>query len=164
MFHVKQLNYSICINNLSASSIISLSMSIITDLHFSNSSADDVIPILPLEVNLSVTLLFWLLVLVVSPVPVFVDCEVDWSVVIEVAKFSVVAKRVSGVSFTIFLLFAVLLLLLVVDDDVVADPLALPYVILSSTKSLFNKKLMFCLSTSNSVLNLSFHILKPLSR
>ena len=97
------------------------------------------IPILPLDVNLSVTLLFWLLVLVVSPVPVFVVCEVVWSVVIEVAKFSVVAKRVSGVSFTIFLLFAVLLLLLVVDDEVVADPLALPDVILSSTKSLFNR-------------------------
>ena len=98
---------------MSASSIISLSTSIIIDLHFSNNSADDVIPILPLDVNLSVTLLFWLLVLVVSPVPVFVDCEVVWSSVIEVAKFSVVAKRVSGVSFTIFLLFAALLLLFV---------------------------------------------------
>ena len=32
--------------------------SIIIDLHFSSSSADDVIPMLPLDVNLSVTLLF----------------------------------------------------------------------------------------------------------
>ena len=46
------------INNLSASSIISLSMSIIISLHFSSNSADDVIPMLPLDVNLSVTLLF----------------------------------------------------------------------------------------------------------
>ena len=102
--------------------------------------------------------------LVVSPVPLFVEFEFVSSVVIEVAKFSVVAKRVSGVSFTVFLLFALLLLLLVFVEFTVELPLALPSVILSSTKSLFNKKLMCCFSTSNSVLYLSCHILKPLSK
>ena len=56
---------------------------------------------------------------VVSPLLLFVDCEVVSSVVIEVAKFSVVVKRVSGVSFTVFLLFALLLPLLVFVEFVV---------------------------------------------
>ena len=150
--------------NLSASSIISLSTSIITSLHFSNSSADEVTPILPFEVNLSFTLLFWLLVFVVSPLPVLLDFEVVSSVVIEVAKFSVLVNLVSGVSFTVFLLFDVLLMLVVFVDDDVAVPVAFPSVILSSIKSLFNKKLIFCLSTSNYVLYLSCHFLNPISR
>ena len=138
-------------------------MSIITSLHFSNSSADEVTPILPFEVNLSFTLLFWLLVFVVSPLPVLLEFELVSSVVIEVAKFSVLVNLVSGVSFTTFLLLE-LLLLLDVDVDVdVAVPVAFPSVVLSSIKSLFNRKLIFCLSTSNSVLYLSFHCVNPLS-
>ena len=121
---MKQLNYKTCIKNISAFSIISLSISIITSLHFSSNSADEVTPILPFEVNLSFTLLFWLLVLVVSPVPVLLEFEVVSSVVIEVAKFSVVVKRVSGVSFTVFLLFALELLLLVDDEVVELFPVA----------------------------------------
>ena len=104
--------------NFSAPSIISLSISIITSLHFSSNSADEVTPILPFEVNLSLTLLFWLLILVVSPVPVLLEFVVVSSLVIEVAKFSVLVNLVSGVSFTVFLLFALELLLLV-DDEVV---------------------------------------------
>ena len=102
---------------MSASAIISLSISIITSLHFSNSSADEVTPILPFEINLSFKLLFWLLVLVVSPLPVLLEFEIVSSVVIEVAKFSVLVNLVSGVSFTVFLLLE-LLLILVVDDEI----------------------------------------------
>ena len=98
---------------------------------------------------------------VVSPLPVLVEFELVSSVVIEVAKFSVLVNLVSGVSFTVFLLLE-LLLVLDVDVDVdVAVPVAFPSVVLSSVKSLFNKKLIFCFCTSNSVLNLSFQILKP---
>ena len=123
--------------NFSAPSIISLSISIITSLHFSNSSADEVTPILPFEVNLSFTLLFWLLVFVVSPLPVLLEFVVVSSLVIEVAKFSVLVNLVSGVSFTVFLLLE-LLLVLDVDVDVdVAVPVAFPSVVLSSIKSLF---------------------------
>ena len=143
--------------NFSAPSIISLSISIITSLHFSNSSADEVTPILPFEINLSFTLLFWLVVFVVSPLPVLLEFVVLSSLVIEVAKFSVLVNLVSGVSFTVFLLFAVVLLLVIDDEVVELFPVAFPSVILSSVKSLFNRKFIFCFSTSNSVLYLSFH-------
>ena len=101
---------------------------------------------------------------VVSPLPVLLEFEVVSSVVIEVAKFSVVVKRVSGVSFTVFLLFALELLLLVDDEVVELFPVAFPSVILSSIKSLFNKKLIFCFCTSNSVLYLSCHFFYFLSK
>ena len=105
-------------------------MSISTSLHFSNNSAEEVTPILPFEVNLSLTLLFWLLVLVVSPLPVLLEFELVSSVVIEVAKFSVLVNLVSGVSFTTFLLFVVLLVVLVFDDVVVAVPVAVAILLL----------------------------------